>query len=367
MTPDNETETKAPTNDAEFVAMYAAKMEADEKAAAEGKAPAKKEPAPARDPDDDEDEDEVDDDAEVDAEPGADDDDDDDDAVDDDEPEDGADDVDEDDKAAKDEKKKVDDEPDASDTEFDRIAKSLRLPTRFDDLPKEAQPIVERRLRDMTAGFSRVMQQATEFRAKEREFRSEQRYREAHPAEYLAQALVEHPELEEQVATLLEKFRDEDPSQREAATVLEQKHRDDAAREIAAAEKAEREQSEWLATRADEVETLARSACTKAGISFDRGVEAAIAYEIRDTGDIDNARIKELVDEMAQERGRSTRAFKREERKREIQAKTAARKNASPLRPGTGRSGGASKPAAKELTLEQNMMAFTERHFPGEP
>jgi hypothetical protein len=372
MTADNDTETEAPKNDAEFVKQYAAKMEAQEKAAAAGK---EKPPAPAakkEDADDDAGEDEEGADSEEEAAAGESDSEEDEHGEGDADDDAGGEAGDEKDKAEakgkKDEEEDDEEGDEDSDTEFDRAAKSAKLPTRLDDLPEEARPVVEKRLKDMEAGFTRLSQQATEFRAEQREFRAEERYREAHPAEFLASMLVKDPALEDQVATLLEKLRDdEDPTSREAAAALEKQHRDDAAEEIAKAEKVEREQSQQLEARISEVETLARAACKKNGISFDRGVEAAIAYEIRDQGDIENDRIKEIVDEMAAERGRSQRAVKREERKRIIQGKTEAARRASPMRPGTGRAGGSSRPPAKELTLEENMKATAARLFAGEP
>lgn len=380
-----------PKNDTEFVKQFVAKEEAKEaaeKVAREKPAPAGKpkpaakgdegKPAPvskvkekAKDDDADPDEDdpaagggegeeeEVDE-VDPDADPGEDDPD-----------------VDEDDPAEKEEKEDKDD-----DSEFGKRARDAKLPTSIDDLPEAGRPLVAKRLKEMESGFTRLMQKQAEFRTEQREFRTEERYRETHKVEWLVHELLKDPKLEEQVAQELGKLRDDDsPYIREAATVVAKDHRAKAAKDIADQEAEERkesdrlereesEQSEWIQQRGSQVESLARKACTRNGIQFDRGVEAAIAYEIAESeqGDIDDTRIAEIVKEMADERGASTRAVRREERKRHVQGKTDAARAASPLRPGQGRAGGAtSTRPKKEPTLEENMTAFAEKHFPGEP
>lgn len=279
-----------------------------------------------------------------------------------------------------DEEKDDDDKGEEKDeSEFAKRAKDAKLPTSVDDLPKEARPIVEARLKQMESGFTRLMQKQAEFREEQRTFRTEERYRETHQVEWLVQQLLKDPKLEEQVAAELDKLREGDsPYLREAAAVVAKDHRAKAAKEVVDQEAEERkeqerqdredrEQAEWIAQRGSQVETIARKACSKFGIQFDRGVESAIAYEISESeqGDIDDARIREIVEDMAQERGRSKRAVLREERKREVQGKTEAARRASPIRPGQGRAGGTTraKPAA---TLEENFAATAERLFPGE-
>lgn len=359
-----------PKNDEEFIKQFSAKMEKAEAAKpAEGDEPEPEPVSEGKDADDEEDtpagggeadkddegEDADGDDADGDAEPDAG------------EP------SDDDDKDGKDE---GDDE---DESEFGKRAREANLPTSIDDLPKEAQGIVQKRLKEMESGFTRLMQKQAAFREEQRQFRTEERYRTTHKVEWLAQEILKDPDLEEKVVAELEKLRsDESPYLREAAGVVAKDHRAKAAQEIAEQEAEERkqeeraeaearEQSEWIAERGSQVETIARKACSKFGIQFDRGVEAAIAYEISESeqGDIDDSRIREIVEEMAAERGRSKRAVLREERKREVQGKTEALRNASPIRPGQGRAGGTTK-AKQPRSLEEQMTATAERLFPGE-
>ena len=372
-----ETATEAPKNDEEFIKQFSAKMEEKEKAEAEGD---DSDSQPVSKGKEDED---ADDDASAgggdEAGKGDDEDEGGDDAAPDDEP-DAGDDEDE----ARDGDDADDDDADeeAEESEFGKRAREAKLPTSVEDLPKEAQPLVAKRLKEMESGFTRLMQKQAEFRQEQRQFRTEERYRTTHKVEWLAQEILKDPDLEEKVAAELEKLRsDESPYLREAATVLAKDHRAKAAQEVAEQEEAEqkeaqrqeredREQAEWIAERGSQVEALARKACTKLGIQFDRGVEAAIAYEISESeqGDIEDSRIREIVEEMAAERGRSKRAVQREEKKRIIQGKTAAARNASPLRPGQGRAGGTtSRASKKEPTLEENFNATAARLFPGEP
>lgn len=371
-----DTATADPQNDTEFVKDFSARMEkkeAAEKAEREKTAPAKTAPAkrdeakPApvskgkdqgdgADPDDDdptagggegdeeeEIEEEVDDDPEL------------------------------------EEEEEIDDEKADDDSEFGKRAQDAKLPTSIDDLPEEARPIVAKRLKEMESGFTRLMQKQAEFRQERRQFQTEERYRESHKVEWLVGELLKDPKLEELVAAELRKLSDDDsPYVREAAGVVAKDHRAKAAREIAdqeaeerkeseRLEREDREQAEWVVQRGSTVETLARRACTKNGIQFDRGVEAAIAYEISEQGDIEDRRIAEIVKEMADERGRSTRAVRREERKKHVQGKTEAVKNASPIRPGQGRAGGTTTRRKAEPTLEENFAATADRLFPGEP
>jgi hypothetical protein len=339
-------EPAAPTNEAEFVTYMAAKME---------KAEAAKEPAPK--PKGDElDEEEVEDTDEPD------------DADEGDEPdeEEEPDESDEDEEpAGGGEREEEDDEEVDSDPEFSKAADSAKLPTALEDLPEEARPIVSKRLKEMEAGFTRAMQRANEFRAEQRSFKTEEAYRKAHPVEWLAEQLAAHPELEEKVAAQLEKLR-EDPDYRESRKVLNERDRAEAAKEVEKAEKAEREHSDWLETRSSEVETLARQTCQSLKIPFDRGVEAAIAYEVREKGDIGNARIKEIVEQIAVERGASIRAHRREEKKKLLKGKKESQDRAPKLRPGSGRAGGSTKDQSRERSLEENMTAFAEKQWPGE-
>lgn len=271
-----------------------------------------------------------------------------------------------------------DDDEEEEDSEFGKRAKDAKLPTSIDDLPEEARPLVAKRLKEMESGFTRLMQKQAEFRQERRQFQVEERYRDTHKVEWLATELLKDPDLEAKVAEALDKLRDDSPY-REAAGVVAKDHRAKAAKDVADQEAEERkeeerlaredrEEAEWIAERGSQVETIARKACTKFGIQFDRGVEAAIAYEISESeqGDVDDARIKEIVEEMAGERGRSTRAVRREEKKRVVQGKTEAARNASPLRPGQGRAGGTTARPKKEPTLEENFAATAERLFPGQ-
>jgi len=288
-------------------------------------------------------------------------------------------DPDEDDPDKEDEPGDEDKDEDEDDSEFGKRARDAKLPTSIDDLPDEAKPLVQKRLKEMESGFTRLMQKQAEFRTEQREFRTEERYREAHKVEWLVHELLKDPKLETQVAQELEKLRDDDsPYIREAASVVAKDHRAKAAKDIAdqeaderkesdRLEREDREQAEWIVQRGSQVESLARKACTRSGIQFDRGVEAAIAYEISEQGDIEDSRIAEIVKEMADERGKSTRAVRREEKKRHVQGKTEAARAASPLRPGQGRAGGTSnRGSKKEPTLEEQFTASAARLFPGE-
>lgn len=351
-------EPAAPTNEAEFVTYMSKKMEIAEAAAEKPAKPAKP-AAPAKgdeldeeeveeveEPDDDEPDEEVEERA---------------DKEDPDEP----DEEEEPDGGGEEVEGQEPDDDEELDADFAQTAKSAQLATTVDDLPEAAQPIVRKRLKEMEAGFTRAMQRANEFRASERTFRTEEAYRKAHPVEWLAEQLAAHPELEDKVAAQLERLRD-DPDYRESRKVLNERDRAEAAKEIAKAEAKEREHSEWLETRSTEVETLARETCQSLKIPFDRGVEAAIAYEVRDKGDVDNARIKEIVEQIAIERGASIRAHRREEKKKLLKGKKENLDRAPKLKPGQGRAGGSTKNQSRERTLEENFSAFAEKQWPGQ-
>lgn len=356
----------APKNEAEFISQFAAKMEATEKAAADGTA------AAVADAEEEEELEEGGDDQE---DAGDGDEEDGDGAADDaagggdDEGEDGDDADDEGGDADEDEG--VEEGKDGKDgkkvDELATIAERLGLAPLVKDLPDALRPIAAKRLKDMDAHFTRTMQKATDFRAEKRQFESEERYRKEHPVEWLAEQILNDPTLEEKVAAQLEKLQ-ADPTIREAAKTVAKDQRKAAADEVAKAEKAEQDDATRREERGTKVLSLAKAACTKNGIQFDRGVESAIAFEIMSSedNDIDDDRIAEIVEEMAVERGRSKRAIRREAKKEIVKSKTEAAKNASKLKPGQGRAGGSTRPSQKDMTLEQKLTATAERLFPGE-
>jgi hypothetical protein len=73
----------------------------------------------------------------------------------------------------------------------------------LDDLPAEARPLVEKKLRDLEAGFTRARQKDT---AQLVELRTEQRWQTEHAADWIVAQIRGQPEIAEQVNALLDEF-----------------------------------------------------------------------------------------------------------------------------------------------------------------
>lgn len=258
---------------------------------------------------------------------------------------------------------------DEPDPEFDKAAKQHKIPTSLDDIPKEARPLVEKRLKEIQAGFTRAVTEAREYRAEEAQFRAEQLFREENPIEYaldfIESQMKANPKFAEQLNERWAKL--EDPEQQRAFQVIVKDARKGAAEKIDTRLK-ERDQ---LVSRADAVQAATEKLAGKLGLPMELA-DQAIALRIRENAqkpngkpDITDAEIQEIVTAQAKVYGRHVRAHRREGTKQYIRDKAKDAKQTPVVRSGQGNSPAPGKQSTKGMSLEDRMMQTATRVFPG--
>ncbi|MDB4876452.1 MAG: hypothetical protein JWM41_2898 [Gemmatimonadetes bacterium] len=235
------------------------------------------------------------------------------------------------------EEEEVDDET-AADTAAakdvqDRLVKAgLKLSLK--DIPAEARPLVQKKLDHAQAAITRVLQEATAFRAEKQQFIADQKFRDAHPELVIAEMLAKNPELSDKVNEHIEKLADPDKKKLFEITLREERK--------AAVDSvlAEARQSEVVMQRADEIEAYTRRACDKLGLPIGV-VEQAIALEIlnkpADARDLTEQELDTVITRQARLLKGHTRATNLGRAKEEIRARTRDRRTTTPaVRTGSG-------------------------------
>lgn len=248
---------------------------------------------------------------------------------------------------------------DAPDAEFAEALTKQGVPVSLDDLPDEARPLVQKKLKDLERGFTKAMQEARGYRVEKAEFDAERRYQTEKPEQYFADKLLADPKLIERVNEEIQK-RDV-PAYREA--VAKERETDQKLAKVTAAEQVERELA--LSARADHVEAHTQAVAKAAGIPF-AFVEEAVALAISGNPEMSDADVTRIVTEKAkvykQHIGANKGAAKRELTKTiASDAKTAG----IPAVPATAARSSASRAAAsptastesKPLTLREKLNA----------
>lgn len=208
-------------------------------------------------------------------------------------------------------------------------AAARALGVTIDDLPPEARPLVEKRLREINAGF-------TKLRQKDREeittLKAEQRFQQERPADFVVSLLRAHPQLADEVNAKLDEL-DGSPTAREAHDIVVR----DARAKALGAEHDALTAAAAQARRATEIEDAAKTAARRAGVPFTMGVEDAVAAHVAIHGDIAAADIERIAAEKARAYQASMRAVRREQSKSLAKQKVQDRKSAGlKVKPGTG-------------------------------
>lgn len=220
------------------------------------------------------------------------------------------------------------------------------------DIPPEARPLVEKRLKEMQAAFTRAQQEQTAFRKEKATYDARLAYEKANPVDAIVERLLATPTLLEQVNEELTKLAE--PVYAEAKTMRRDAAKD---RALVEAEQA-RKQAEFRESRALHVEQLAETLAVKAGIPLAL-VEESVAYVIREKGDITDQELSSIIDAKSKVFKRHVGVHKREDRKSIAKLKVEDQKAGLTVKPGRATSAtpaGKSAPKAKNIEERFNQL-----------
>lgn len=227
-----------------------------------------------------------------------------------------------------------DDGADISD-DLQAAADKHGIPLTLDDIADPtARALVAQKVKAMDAGLTRALQEARAYRTDEAQFRAEQKFQRENPALFVAQLLLENPDLFDQVNARMEKLDDED--QKEAFKVIVKDKRKGALDAV----NAEFQQAEQLNTRAEYVETFARKESSRLGLPFElaeRAVVMALQAKPEGKRDLTDAEIKAAIAAEHKVFEKATRGAKRTASREVLQSRAAHRRPVSPaLKPSKG-------------------------------
>ncbi|HWF42613.1 MAG TPA: hypothetical protein VN683_11075 [Acidothermaceae bacterium] len=104
----------------------------------------------------------------------------------------------------------------ALDPEFQAQA-GKHIPMSIDDVPEAARPMVQKRLKEMEAGFTRAMQEQRAYRKEAAEFQAEKAFLKDRPVDWVVDQFQKNPTLYQQVLEELTKM--EEPRYAEARRI----------------------------------------------------------------------------------------------------------------------------------------------------
>lgn len=236
------------------------------------------------------------------------------------------------------------DEPveEVTDEAFAAAMAAERAPLSLDAIPEAARPVVQRKMKDLEAGFTRAMQKLGAERKEVAAVKAERRFQEERPDDYVVTLLLSQPDLMARVNKKLEEIEGS-PAAREAHSIVVERAREKA---LATEEQAlAREKADIK--RAKDIEMMGRAAAKAAGVPFEMGVEADIAAYLKINGEVSEADIRSIAAEKARIWKAELRKNERVGREKYVAAKVGDRAKAGlAVRPSTG---AAPAPAGKPL------------------
>lgn len=249
--------------------------------------------------------------------------------------------------SADDADEEIDDTPAPTAEETAAFEKALAeegVQVSVDKLPKEAQPIVRKVLKDMNAGFTRKLQELAEDKKAARAWKAEERFRTERPADFIVAMLRAKPELADEVNAIVGELEGNATAAKGHDAIVEQARREAAKKESDAEDKVAAG-----AQRVQEIVRLGRAAAKAHKVPFDAGVEDAIAAHVAVHGDITPAQIQTIAKAKAAVFQRTLRQGTRNKRGQYVDDKVRDRQRA-PVRvkPGEGTAPGpGGRPMAK--------------------
>ena len=177
---------------------------------------------------------------------------------------------------------------DETDPEFIEAAKKHSVPVTLDDLPEEARPLVQKKLKDMERGFTKAMQEARSYRAERAAFEAETKQLD----HFIADKIASDPTLIDKINA--EVKRRENPDYLEALELRRQAAKDKADADASKQQQAEQANQE----RGEYLESYTASQAKEAGVPF-AFVEEAVALAVTLNKGITDDEIKEIVAKKA--------------------------------------------------------------------
>lgn len=271
----------------------------------------------------------------------------------------------------------ADDDEDLDEEEDDEVSdetkgalKARGADLTLEDVPEEYRPLVAKKLKSVDAAFTRVMQEATAFRADRAKFDGEERFRKENPDIFVIEMLEADPALLEKVNERFKKL--DDPDQAEALKVIAKDKRAEAHSKV----KAEIEEgSRWI-TRGKEVEDRARERAATLKLDWriaERAIESALLKKPEGKRDLTDEEIDTVIADEAREFVKVDREKRRALSKEIVKGRTESR-NAAP--PAAKRPSGTSSPRpapaktpkidwSSEESRQAALMTTAKRVHPG--
>lgn len=219
-----------------------------------------------------------------------------------------------------------------TDEAFQAAMAAERAPLSLDAIPEEARPIVQKKMKDLEAGFTRTMQKLGAERKEIAAVKAERRFQEERPDDYIVTLLLSQPDLMARVNRKLDEIEGS-PAAREAHGIVVERAREKAL----ADEEKELEREKRDLKRATEIVTMGRAAAKAAGVPFEMGVEADIAAYLKINGEITETEIRSIASEKARIWKAELRKNERLGRDKYVAEKVTDRRKAGlAVRPSTG-------------------------------
>lgn len=234
----------------------------------------------------------------------------------------------EDDAPESDDDEEDEDEDDEPDEEFQAAVEKHKIPTKLEDLPEEARPFVQKKLKAMESGYTRAMQEARSYRQEKAAFDAERAYERDHRDQAIADALAADPTLIDKVNAELE--RRKDPTY---ATAIA-KDREVTKREAELTARETLAQQEARNARGEEIETYTRDAAKAAGVPFEL-IEPAVVLAITSNPgkEFTEAQVDAIIAEKAKVYAKHVGAIKGAKTREYAKAKANDAKTAGVLKP----------------------------------
>ena len=216
----------------------------------------------------------------------------------------------------------------------------------IDDIAADARPLVEKKLKDLEAGFTRTMQRVREDARDGVNLRAELRHLNEQPADYIVSLLLKSPSLAEAINERLGEVE-------QSSKGREYFERDvtDARSKARDAEQAMIDAQTQDAARANALDGIARAAARAAGVPF-KLVEGAVAAHLAvhgDTGAATETDIRQIAQDTGAVYTQSIRARARTTSQQTLKAKLTDKRSAPPRATAGGSTapGPGAKPTAR--------------------
>jgi hypothetical protein len=222
-------------------------------------------------------------------------------------------------------------EVEVTDEAFAAAMQAERASVSLEDVPEAARPIVQKKIKDLEAGFTRTMQKVRADQKDAIAIKAEARFQAERPDDFIVQMLLAKPELMEQVNAKLNEF-DASPTAREAHGVVVERAREKAL----AAENDVLAKAEANEKRAADIVRMGKAAARAAKVPWEAGVEANIAAHLAINSDITEADIRAIAADTAKLWNKALREQGRTKSQEYVAAKVQDRKAGLTVRPSTG-------------------------------